>query len=65
MERFLSQLNIEQVILGAIIASVILAFILIVVIFSIYLRGESEKIKELRERLKNLEIKYEQNQEAL
>ena len=56
-EGILSSLNIDAMVAGAIIASAILAFVLVVVIFSVRFKSQQEKIVDLKERLENREEK--------
>ncbi len=65
MEKILSQFNIDAMVFGAIVASVILAFVLVVVIFSVRYKGQYEKIADLGERLKEREEKILLLEESL
>ena len=63
MEKIFAQFNIDAMVFGAIVASVILAFILVVVIFSVRYKSQYEKIADLRERLKEREEKIRKYKE--
>lgn len=51
LEKLLAQFNVDAMVFGAIVASVILAFILVVVIFSVRYKSQQEKIDDLKYRL--------------
>ncbi|WP_292663163.1 hypothetical protein [Nitratifractor sp.] len=51
LEKLLAQFNVDAMVFGAIVASVILAFVLVVVIFSVRYKSQHEKIDDLKFRL--------------
>ncbi len=51
LEKLLAQFNVDAMVFGAIVASVILAFVLVVVIFSVRYKSQQEKIEDLKFRL--------------
>ncbi|WP_457606542.1 hypothetical protein [Nitratifractor sp.] len=65
LQDFLTQFHIDEMVFGAIVASVILAFILVVVIFSVRYKSQQEKILELRERLGEKKEKIDLLEESL
>ena len=65
LERFLALYHLDAMVFGAIVASVVLAFILVVVIFSVHHKGQLEKIGELQERLKEKKEKIALLEESL
>jgi chromosome segregation ATPase len=65
MEKIFAQFNIDAMVFGAIAASIILAFILVVVIFSVRYKSQYEKIADLRERLKEKEEKIALLEESM
>ncbi len=65
MEKLFAQFNIDAMVFGAIVASAILAFILVVVIFSVRYKSLYEKIADLRERLKDREEKIALLEESM
>ncbi|WP_292655725.1 hypothetical protein [Nitratifractor sp.] len=65
MEKLFAQFNIDAMVFGAIVASVFLAFVLVVVIFSVRYKGQYEKIEDLRDRLKEREEKITMLEESL
>jgi len=65
MEKIFAQFNIDAMVFGAIVASAILAFILVVVIFSVRYKSLYEKIADLQERLKEREEKIALLEESM
>jgi len=55
MQKLLEYFNIDAMVFGAIVASVALAFVLVVVIFSVRYKGLYERMSHLKEQLKQRE----------
>jgi len=64
-DRFLPIANVDAMVFGAIVASAVLAFLLVVVIFSVRFRGQQEKVGELMKRLEEREEKLRLTEESL
>jgi len=65
LQKLLEQFNVDAMVFGAIVASIILAFILVVVIFSVRYKGQQERIDELRSRLAEKKEKISLLEESL